>query len=151
MLVMGSIFDGARGSLVPHSHRALWDAQLSQSDLEKAHPMFGEKTTLLDSSFNECVMFSGTRLEHEMKADSERRLPPTAWLHCFQEQPGVPWETPIYPGWRHPLRSGGWWGDKRECHWANCLIAGIDQYDTLWVETSLKDALFRGITDENSE
>lgn len=110
---MGSIFDGACGSLVPHSHWALWDAQLSQSDLEEAHPTFGEKTTLLDSSFNECIMFSGTRLEHEMKADSERRLPPTAWLHGFQEQPGVPWETPIHPDWRHPLRRGGWWGDNK--------------------------------------
>lgn len=83
----------------------LWsnvDAQLSQNDLEKSHPMCGEKTTPLDCSFNECVMLVGTRLGHEMKTDSERRLPPTAWLHCFQEQPGVSRETPIH------LDEGGW-------------------------------------------
>lgn len=32
---------------------------------------------------------------------------------------------------------------NREDHWANYLIAGIDQYETLLVETSLKHALFR--------
>lgn len=84
------------GSQFPPSFEATWMLNCHKVTLKNLILCVEKKTTLLDCSFNECVMLVGTRLVHEMKTDSERRLPPTAWLHCFQEQPGVSWETPIH-------------------------------------------------------
>lgn len=43
-------------------------------------------------------IFAGTRLGHKMNTDSESRSAPTAWFHCFLEQPDASWETYLAEG-----------------------------------------------------
>lgn len=117
MSIMSWVFEGAHGCLLPNSHQALKQCECSTVTKWpwKSHP------TLSGCSVNECVMFSGTTLGHEMKADSERRLPPTTWLQCNQ----ILLER-LPSTWMRVLGR-----ENQEDHWANYLIAGIDQYDTV--------------------
>lgn len=138
----GLVHEGVHGSLVPNSHQALkqhgfsavtkWPWEISSNEWGKKPP----PSSAAPSKDVQCLLTPVWDISWELTQEGGYLLlyDFTAFRSHWVFLERLTSTQPSVLG-----RQNG------EDHWANYLLAEIDQYDTLWVETSLKHALFRWI------